>query len=735
MRVPLAHSKKGKTPSQTYESHIRAVVERSVANANAATQGKGELGEKFIEVVRAAAEVHDLGKLNEENQDVLGKESREALPVRHEDAGIAHLIGENSWYSAYLVAAHHAGLWDESDEANKDQQNAGHYLRMPEAFDDTAANLAHYVAEHKRVRPGQIEGLKVTEGPYRFGMRVALSCLVDADHGDTARNYGQEVEVESPEPRWAERIASLQNRVDRFGPPKNERDRLRGEFYRACAGADPMPPWRSCDAPVGSGKTLSIMAHLLRAAQAKGLRHIIVVLPYTNIIRQSVEEYREALALDGEDPTQVVAEHHHAVDFASAENRHLATLWRAPITVTTAVQFFETLASHHPSKLRKLHELPRSAVFLDETHACLPPYLWRVTWGWIEDWIENWQGHIVFGSGSLPEFWRSPAFVADTSVKVSHLVPEAVRRAMNDLERTRLRPQRHPVPLSLDGVIDLASGKDGPRLIILNTVHSAAVLAKEMRERGKDVLHLSTALTPKDREAVLDRVRKRLDDPTDVNWTLVATSCVEAGVDLSFRTAIRECASATSLIQTGGRVRRHLENWAGELWSVRLDDHWFKSHPGLRRSAEKLDDLFEEGLVTELEPSDLILEAWHRELMAGEMERAKSLIRTEEAANHRTLERDYRVIDADTRLVVVDPEIVARLRSREKISPIELIRHSVQIWAKKFQGLPISAIDAPQQGKRAELYAWDGDYEADFIGYMAGALRIEEFCRNGGAVA
>jgi CRISPR-associated endonuclease/helicase Cas3 len=99
------------------------------------------------------------------------------------------------------------------------------------------------------------------------------------------------------------------------------------------------------------------------------------VLPYTNIIKQSVEIYREALVLPEERPEDVVAEHHHQADFEDVSLRQLATLWRAPVIVTTAVQFFETLASHHPARLRKLHELPSSAVFVDETHAAIPSHL------------------------------------------------------------------------------------------------------------------------------------------------------------------------------------------------------------------------------------------------------------------------------------------------------------------------------------------------------------------------
>ena len=53
------------------------------------------------------------------------------------------------------------------------------------------------------------------------------------------------------------------------------------------------------------------------------------------------------------------------------KSRYLTALWKAPIIVTTAVTFFETLASNSPSTLRRLHNLPGSGIFVDESHAAL----------------------------------------------------------------------------------------------------------------------------------------------------------------------------------------------------------------------------------------------------------------------------------------------------------------------------------------------------------------------------
>lgn len=43
------------------------------------------------------------------------------------------------------------------------------------------------------------------------------------------------------------------------------------------------------------------------------------------------------MPLDGENPEYVVAEHDHQADFSSFAERRLASLWNAPIIVTTAI--------------------------------------------------------------------------------------------------------------------------------------------------------------------------------------------------------------------------------------------------------------------------------------------------------------------------------------------------------------------------------------------------------------
>jgi CRISPR-associated endonuclease/helicase Cas3 len=737
--VPVAHSPKGDVPAQAYQEHIENVRRQAVTNAKYATTHYTGDSAVFIDTVEAAAIYHDLGKHDEVNQEVLRRQSYDPLRIAHEDAGVAELLQLHRRESAVLVAAHHVGLFSREVEMDKELSKRGRGFRNPKVADHVDKQLEDYAAIHSAVgcpTPDWLDG-----GPhYKCGLtrRIALSCLIDADHSDTARHYGNEIQYDPPEPRWQERLAAIDQYVADLPAGDTERERhrngLRRQMYDACRAAEIEPLIRSCDAPVGSGKTTAVMAYLLQVAQKRRLLHIFVILPYTNIIKQSVEVYRKALVLPGERSEDVVAEHHHQADFEDVSLRQLATLWRAPVIVTTAVQFFETLANHHPARLRKLHELPGSAVFVDETHAAIPSHLWPQVWRWLETWTREWGGHIVLASGSLPRFWELIEFVdpPKTREDVPDLVPDSLRHDLEQAEKRRVTPLRRKQPVDCDGLIRWVSEAQGPRMLILNTVQSAAVVADRMRKAGHDVRHLSTALAPIHRNRIVDRIKERLISDYD-DWTLVATSCVEAGMNFSFRTGFRESCSTSSVIQIGGRVSRDAEHAEAVVWDFRVRDAMLSQHPGFTVPRRVLDQMFNDMLVQTWSPSELAKEAMRREVTAGEEGRAQEIRKAEDGMEYPQVAKLCRVIDSDTRLVVIDQELVEMLRQRERVGYRRLLLHSVQLWADKVPKLPIKPVFSSAIGKNDAdtLYAWTASYDPDFLGYMAGVIPLLEGLRDG----
>ena len=738
--IPLAHSPKRDVPAQAYREHIERVRRNARCNAQAATGGYTGDKTAFIDTVETAAIYHDLGKLDEANQEVLRRESRTPLSVAHEDAGVAELLRLKRTEAAVLVAAHHAGLFSQEKETGKQKGGQKRPFRNLNVMNHVDERLEDYVSTHRTVgcpTPGWVNGFPLHK--CGFTRRVALSCLVDADHSDTARHYGNEIPYDPPNLRWQERLVALDRYVARLSGGDAEgarrRNELRRQMYEACRDARIESPIRSCDAPVGSGKTTAVMAHLLKIAQKKGLRHIFVVLPYTNIIKQSVDVYRKALTLPGERPEDVVAEHHHQADFEDVSLRQLAALWRAPIIVTTAVQFFETLASHYPAQLRKLHELPNSAVFVDEMHAAIPSHLWRQVWRWLDTWSQEWRGYLVLASGSLPRFWQLEEFVCPPkpSSEVPDLVPDSLRNALEQAEKRRVAQRQRVEPLDCHNLISWASEKEGPRLLILNTVQSTAIVADQMRKAGYDVLHLSTALAPMHRNRIVKRIKERLDREKDRNWTLVATSCVEAGMDLSFRAGFRESCSVSSLIQIGGRINRNDTHTEAAVWDFRVRDDRLSKHPGFDISRRVLDQMFQESLVNTLSPSELAKEAMRREVTARGEEKMQEISKYEDGMEYPKVAELCRVIDSDTRLAVIAPELIEMLRRGEKVDYKQLLLHSVQIWSYKVSQFPIEPVfpHGTAQNDADTLYAWTASYDPDFLGYMAGVIPILEGLRDG----
>lgn len=720
MRTPLAHSARKNYPPQTYEAHVRGVCERAGKYAAEAECYSVKANGILSTIVRDSALLHDLGKLEERNQSVLCEQSRRRrhLPVDHTDAGSAALQKMGSGCAAMLVYSHHQGLPDLSTEFAARGcsifRNGNAEVRA-----ETDAALPALLRQHEALFPRKPnKEVQAYDGDPAVFLRMALSCLADADHGDTAAAFGQ-TEKAMPELRPQERLAALDHYVSKFGET-DERSSLRRELYLSCRSAEAHSGFSVCGSPVGSGKTTAVMAHLLEQACKRNARRIFVVLPYTSIIRQSVDIYRKALVLPGETPEDVVAELHSRADFEDIETRYLTALWRAPIVVTTAVAFFETLSSHNPAALRRLHELPGSLIFVDEAHSALPLRLLPLAWHWMNVLSDEWSCYWVLASGSLVRYWELQPLsgLSMPRPEIAELVRPDLQRELSRYESSRITFRWREKPIGRKELAEWVQEAPGPRLLILNTVQSAAVIAADMAaEFGQTHMeHLSTALTPEDRGNTIDRIRRRLADPDDADWTLVATSCVEAGVDFSFRTGFREISSLLSLLQAAGRVNRHGRNTEAVMWSFSLqDDSMLPKNPALDVSAAVLRSYFQKRLPI---TPELSTRSMQDELVRDDscMSAICDFAELEAAQQFRTLAQKFRVIDQKTVLAVPDDSMASAI-AEGRASWQELQRHAVSVRKEKIVLWHLREI-------ADGIYQWTMGYDS-FLGYMHGVLLTE----------
>ena len=147
-------------------------------------------------------------------------------------------------------------------------------------------------------------------------------------------------------------------------------------------------------------------------------RRVIFAVPYTSIIEQTVNVYRNIFGVEA------VLEHHSAVkdewDKNSQRNQfqaqegatnfqaqaRLATQnWDAPLIVTTTVQLFESLFSNRPGRCRKLHNLIDSVIVLDEVQT-LPIALLSPIRSVLEELVERYNVSIVYCTATHPPHCR-----------------------------------------------------------------------------------------------------------------------------------------------------------------------------------------------------------------------------------------------------------------------------------------------------------------------------------------
>ena len=165
--------------------------------------------------------------------------------------------------------------------------------------------------------------------------------------------------------------------------------------------------------PTGGGKTIASLAFALRHAAAHQMKRIIYVIPYTNIIEQNAQVFREILGEEN------VLESHCNIDYTSSEELRPMQLasenWDKPVVVTTNVQFFESLFANKSSKCRKLHNIANSVIIFDEAQMLPNDYLKPCTAA-MEELLANYRTSMVLCTATQPAL--DPFFKGRTAVEL-----------------------------------------------------------------------------------------------------------------------------------------------------------------------------------------------------------------------------------------------------------------------------------------------------------------------------
>lgn len=519
---------------QSVKDHLTGTAE--LAGRFAAKFGKCDWG-------YCCGMLHDIGKYSEAFQKKIMENGSQR--VDHSTAGAQICFAQDSrtlyWIAAFCIAGHHAGIPDYGSPANPKSLLGRKKKQVPD-----------YQAYQKEIAIPELKSLPFDDSHtenFSFALsvfiRMVYSCLVDADFLDTeafmnngkvVRDSGESLEV---------LLKKLENYVSGWISNRNT-DTVNGrrtEILKHCmeCGKSGRGLFR-LTVPTGGGKTVASLAFALRHAVKNHMDRIIYAIPYTSIIEQNAQVFREILG------DRNILENHYNVDYEGSEELKLMQLaaenWDKPVIVTTNVQLFESLFGNRSSRCRKLHNIANSVIVLDEVQMLPNEYL-QPCIAMLDELMNHYGVSIVLCTATQPA-------LTEFFPKSRHVIELCPR--MEEQFQFFRRTEFQNIGTVTEESLTEQLKKEVQTLCIVNTKKRAQALYRKVNEVGEGVFHLSTTMYPKHRRRILEQIRERLR--TGKKCVVISTSLVEAGVDLDFCTVYRQLSGVDSMIQAAGRCNR-----------------------------------------------------------------------------------------------------------------------------------------------------------------------------------
>ncbi len=554
----IAHKDGERT--QTVKAHLTGTAQ--LAGRFAAKFGKEDWG-------YCCGMLHDIGKYSDAFQKKIKENSNRKVDHATAGAQLCMKLGGYYPFLSYCIAGHHAGIPDYGNSAISSSLCG----RREKKIEDYEAYKEEIQIPELQSAPIKIEQGKNLDFSLSTFIRMLYSCLVDADfldteffmkNGQTERMAGQPMDV---------LLKKLENYISDWllNQDIDSVNGRRTEILKHCLeeGSRKKGIFR-LTVPTGGGKTIASFAFALKHAVANKMDRVIYVIPYTSIIEQNAQVFREIVGFDN------VLENHCNVDYDGSEEFRPMQLasenWDKPIVVTTNVQFFESLFSNKSSKCRKIHNIANSVIVFDEAQMLPIDYL-KPCLSMIQELTESYGVSAMLCTATQPSLDQFFPHVEE----IVELCPR-----MEEQFRFFERVTYQNIGSVSKGYLTERLAEERSVLCIVNTKKDAQELYHMLE--GEGVYHLSTSMYPKHRKRVLVCVRERLSK--NEKCILISTSLVEAGVDLDFACVYRQTAGIDSMIQAAGRCNREGKRSAEESRVFVFD---LEGEPAVRNQRQQID--------------------------------------------------------------------------------------------------------------------------------------------------
>jgi CRISPR-associated endonuclease/helicase Cas3 len=364
-------------------------------------------------------------------------------------------------------------------------------------------------------------------------LSVAFSCLLQADRGSFLdQNFSKfNVGIDT---------SKLINIGSKLSPIRNiiQKELLSGFEFE---------PVVIISAPTGSGKT-KVFLDLINSYKSKyeNLERIFYFSPLLAL----TEDFERKLTNTVSDTDEVLI-YNHLFSGSIEEKRSFESgqvydsqwifeneSFNRPFIITTTQRLLITIFSNKQADKLKLASFRNSLLIIDEVQT-IPKYILK---------------SLVHILNSMDQFLGTRTLLVSATIPYElHALPQnqpskETFRSYLDLTKKQVSFQRW----SLDDI------KKGKTLVMANTRRKAANIFQDINTRFPGTLYLSSGIRKRDKIKTLSQIHE--NEQSNIQFILVSTQVVEAGVDLSFSHIFREKAPLDSIIQVMGRLNREGED-------------------------------------------------------------------------------------------------------------------------------------------------------------------------------
>lgn len=393
---------------------------------------------------------------------------------------------------------------------------------------------------------------------------------------------------------------------------QKQREKARQEILSQTKNTD----WTKMDIgtlslPTGLGKTFSGLSAALQILDMRDIEttnneqfisqthsNVIYALPYTSIIDQAADVFEDTFDVSCSHSSRVTTHHYLSQTKSGSTNdegKFIGKTWYSGITITTFVQLFETLLTPTRSSSMKLPQLQNSIIILDEPQS-LPRKWWSLIQRLAKTLTSRYNARIISMTATQPYIFEntndletkslvtqdekyynldcvervnyelSPSI---TSQKKSHTSYESVKEILKDSINTGSTLGVFNTVDSANKIAELMMSD--PNSISINnllsdmTVNmtefkknldkiSKRIKTKHSQENNYFHIHLTNRHRPIDRLRLISLI-KTFEPSTPL--VVTSTQILEAGVDVSFSTVVRDLAPLQNIVQSAGRCNRN----------------------------------------------------------------------------------------------------------------------------------------------------------------------------------